>query len=443
MFTVTDRKPGTDSAIVEVVARQVLDSRGSPTLEADVRLRSGARGRAAVPSGGSTGNWEPLESRDHDRRFRGRGVRHAVRLVREEVADAIRGRDATDQEAIDSLLVALDGTLDKHRLGGNTLLSVSLACAHAAAAHCGVELWQYLGGDRAHPLPVPMLTVLEGGVHARSGLDIQELAVVPWKAETVAGALDTAVRVYWSLGDLLASRGEVTAVGDTGGFAPRLRSVESALEMTEAAIDHAGYHPGDEVVLAIDAAASQWRRGESYALEREGALLSREELADRWVKLLARHPIVALEDPFAEDDREGWALLHGYVGDRVQLVGDDVFVTSPALLRKGIEEHVANAVVIKPNQVGTLSETLRAIAIAREAGWGVIVSHRSGETEDTTIADLAVATQAGQIKAGAPCRGERIAKYNRLLRIEEELGDEAQYAGRGPFAKHSSVPVRL
>jgi len=443
MSTMSGRKPGADSAIADVLARQVLDSRGSPTLEVEIRLRSGARGRAAVPAGGSIGSWEPLESRDHDRRYRGRGVRHAVHVVREEVAGAMRGSDAIDQEAIDGLLIGLDGTLDRHRLGGNTLLGVSLACAHAAAAHTGVELWRYLARDRAHVLPVPMLTVLEGGAHTRSGLDIQELMLIPWKAETVAGALDIAVRVYWSLGDLLASKGEATAVGDTGGLAPQMTSLDSALELTEAAIEDAGYHPGDQVVLAIDAAATQWRADGGYTLKREGARFSREELVDRWITLLRCHPIVALEDPFAEDDHEGWSMLHARVGDRVQLVGDDLFVTNPALIRRGIDQQVANAVLIKPNQVGTLSETLRAIKIAQEAGWGTIISHRSGETEDTTIADLAVAAHVGQIKAGGPCRGERIAKYNRLLRIEEELGDEALYAGREPFAKYTSVPVRL
>lgn len=434
---------GEPAEIADVLARQILDSRGWPTLEVEVRLRSGTRGRAGVPGGGSTGSWESVESRDHDHRFRGLGVRHAVRVVREEVAAAVRGLDASDQDAVDAHLLALDGTVDKRRLGGNTLLGVSLACAHAAAADQGLELWQYLAPDRAHVLPVPMLTVLEGGAHARNALDIQELMVVPWKAETLAGALDVAVQVFWSLGDLLAARGEVTAVGDTGGFAPRLGSLEAALELTEAAIERAGYHPGNEVVIAIDAAATQWRNGGAYLLPREQVRLSRGELLDRWLGLLGRYPIVALEDPFAEDDHEGWAQLHARVGDRVQLVGDDLFTTNSALLRKGIDDRLANAVLIKPNQVGTLSEALRTIMTAQRAGWGVIVSHRSGETEDTTIADLAVAAHAGQIKAGAPCRGERVAKYNRLLRIEEDLGDEALYAGHGPFSRYGSIPVRL
>jgi enolase len=431
------------AAITEVLARQVLDSRGSPTLEVEIHLQSGARGRASVPAGGSRGSWEPLESRDHDRRFGGQGVRHAVRVVREEVADAIRGHDAGQQEAIDGLLIGLDGTLDKRQLGANTLLGVSLACAHAAAAHEGVELWRYLAPDRAHVLPVPMLTMLEGGAHARNALDIQELMVVPWRAETVAAALDVAVRVFWSLGDLLASRGETTAVGDTGGFAAHLSSLDTALELVEAAIERAGCHPAQDVVLAIDAAATQWLRDGSYVLDHEGVRLTRAELVERWAALLERHPIVALEDPFADDDHEAWAELHARVGDRVQLVGDDLFVTNPALVRNGIDNQLANAVLIKPNQVGTLTETLRAITIARDAGWAVIVAHRSGDTEDTTIADLAVAAHAGQLKAGAPCRGERTAKYNRLLRIEEDLGDEALYAGRGPFTKQSSISVRL
>jgi enolase len=433
---------GASAAVASVDGRQVLDSRGAPTLQVEVRLESGARGSAIVPSGVSTGAHESLEWRDHDGRFRGRGVRSAVRHTREDVAAALLGRDATDQEAIDRVLVELDGTPDRRRLGANTLLAASLACAHAAAAHEGVSLWRRLAPERAHVLPVPMLTVLGGGAHAPNSIDIQEVMVVPWAAESVAAALQVAVQVHWSLRDLLAERGHVTAVGDVGGFAVTLRSAEAALELVEAAIERARYEVGDDVVLAIDAAASQWRHGPLYLLTREGVTLSSEELVDRWVELVARHPIVSLEDPLAEDDRDGWLKLQSRLRGRVQLVGDDLFATDAALVRSGIASGLANAVLIKPNQVGTLTETLETIAVARDAGWGIVVAHRSGDTDDTTIADLAVGVQAGQIKAGGPCRGERVAKYNRLLRIEEEIGDEALYAGRAPFERRASAAAR-
>ncbi len=428
--------------IADVHGRQVLDSRGAPTLEVEVRLESGACGHAMVPAGASTGTREPKECRDGDRRYRGLGTRTAVRHVREEIGEALRGRDAADQAAIDEILVRIDGTPDRSRLGANALLGASLACAHAAAAHEGLALWRRLATDGTHELPVPMLNVLNGGAHADNALDVQEVMLVPWEAESFADALHVAVQVTWSLRDLLSERGQATAVGDEGGFAPELSGTDAALDLLEAAIERAGYHPGEQVVLAVDAAASQWRTGGRYHLAGEGVDLTSDELVDRWATLLDRHPVIALEDPLAEDDVQAWAALHARVGDRVQLIGDDVFVTNAALVRQGAERGLANALLVKPNQAGTLTETLQAIAAARTAGWGIVVSHRSGETEDTTIADLAVGVGAGQIKAGAPCRGERIAKYNRLLRIEEELGDDALYAGRAPFERQRSQPFR-
>lgn len=425
------RAPG---AIADVHARQLLDSRGAPTLEAEIRLVSGARGRAMLPSGASTGPYESRESRDRDRRFRGHGVRAAVARVRGEIADALRGRDATDQAAIDRVLVELDGTPDRRRLGANALLATSLACAHAAAAHERVSLWRYLAPGRAHMLPVPMVCALDGGAHARNAFDVQEAMIVPWQAESYADALDVAVRVHWALGDLLAERGQPTAVGDTGGFAPDFPHIEEALELLERAVERAGFHAGEQVVFALDAAAGQWRSEGSYRLAAEGSELSANELVERWLSLVRRFPIVSLEDPIAEDDHDGWRDLRRGLGDRrVQLLGDDLFATNADRIRGGVRDGLATGALIKPNQVGTLSETLAAARVAQEAGWAVVVSHRSGDTEDPTIADLAVGLQAGQIKAGGPCRGERVAKHNRLMRIEEEIGDEALYAGRAPF----------
>jgi enolase len=436
------QRVSSSAAIVAVHGRQVLDSRGAPTLEVEVRLESGACGRAIVPAGASVGPHEAVEWRDHTRSFRGRAVRTAVRHVGEQVSGALAGRDAMQQRAIDRVLIELDGTIDKHRLGANTLLGASLACVRAAAAHEDLPLWRFLGGQRAHVLPVPMLTVLSGGAHARNAFDLQEVMVVPWAAESFADALHVAVQVYWSLGDLLAERGHVTAIGDTGGFAPNVPSIEAALELVETAIERVGHHAGDDVAVAVDAAAGQWRADGGYRLVAEQLTLSRERLVDRWVELASRYPIAALEDPIGPEDPAGWSELRGRLGDRVQIVGDDLFATNPDLVRQGVDAGLATAVLIKPNQVGTLTEALDAIAIARDAGWGVIVSHRSGETEDTTIADLAVAIGAGQIKAGGPCRGERVAKYNRLLRIEERIGDDALFAGRQPFAHTRSAARR-
>ncbi|HET6506951.1 MAG TPA: phosphopyruvate hydratase [Baekduia sp.] len=421
--------------IHRVWAYEVLDSRGAPTLEVEVRLASGARGAVAVPAGLSTGSKERKESRDGERRYRGRGVRHAARVVRTEVADALHGMDALHQAAVDARLRDLDGTPDKSRLGANAILGASLATAHAAAAHCGVPLWRHLTPDPGHVLPVPMLNVLNGGAHARGGMDVQELMLVPWGAESFADALRIAVQIYWTLGDLLAEAGIPTSVGDEGGYAPRVGSTEDALDMLMSAVERAGLEPGVDVALALDAAASGWRHDAGYRLRRAGRTLSRDGLIDFWEQLVEGYPIVALEDPMAEDDREGWSLLHERLGDRVQLIGDDVFVTDPELVSEGIAADMANAVLVKPNQIGTLSETLATIEIAHAAGWATVVSHRSGETTDTTIADLAVGAQVGQIKAGAPCRGERVAKYNRLMRIEEELGDGALFAGRAPFGR--------
>jgi enolase len=422
------------AAIVNIRARQVLDSRGRPTLEVDVRLASGERGSAIAPAGASTGASESRERRDNDRRFRGLGVRSAVRDVHGEVADALRGHDATDQRAIDRMLVDLDATPDRHRLGANTLLAVSLACAHAAAAHEHTSLWRRLAPERAHLLPVPMLTVFDGGAHARNSADPQEVMVVPWAAESFADALHVGVQVFWSLGDVLTEQGLATTVGHTGGFAPGLRSIEAALALAEAAIERAGHRPGHDVALAIDAAASQWRSKDGdYRLAEEGVTVSSAELVDYWAELVSRHPVVSLEDPLGEDDPDGWAELTRRCGDRVQVVGDDLLVTDAERVRDAAAHRLANAAVIKPNQIGTLSEALDAVGAAREVGWGVIVSSRTGDSEDTTIADLAVGVQAGQIKAGGPSRGERVAKFNRLIRIEEEIGDDALFVGREPF----------
>lgn len=426
-----------DARIAAIRAREVLDSRGAPTLEVEVRLRSGARGCVGVPAGRSTGAREAVEARDPDRRFHGLGVRSVAHRIREEIGAALHDVDAGDQLRVDLRLIELDGTFDKGRLGANALIGVSLACTHAAAADAGLPLWRYLGGDRAHVLPVPMLNLINGGAHARSSLDIQELMIVPWAAESFADAMHVAVDVQWALRDLLVEQGASTSVGDEGGFAPDLPSTEAALRLLEAAIERAGHHPGHDVMLAIDAAASQWHGSDGYELPREGVTLRSGELVDRWVDLVGRHPIIALEDPLGEDDVEGWMALHARLEERVQLIGDDLFVSDPTRVNEGIDRRLANAVLVKPNQVGTLTETLETMRLARQAGWGVIVSHRSGETLDTTIADLAVGTSAGQIKAGAPCRGERIAKYNRLMHIEEELGGDALYAGHAPFARQA------
>ena len=421
--------------IAAVRAREVLDSRGHPTLEVEVALDDGSVGRAIVHAGASTGTHEALELRDGDpARYGGKGVLRAAAHVREVIAPALAGRSPFDQEAIDRLLLELDGTPHKARLGANALLGTSLAVAHAAAAARRLPLYLYLGGPDAHRLPLPLFNILNGGRHARGGVDFQEFMVAPIGAPTFAEALRWGAEVYHALGWLLEERGLASGVGDEGGFAPALQRNEDALALVLKAIEGAGRRPGDEVALALDAAASELYRNGRYHLPREGRSLAAEEMVALWQDWCARYPIVSIEDGLAEDDWEGWRLLTARLGQQVQLVGDDLFVTSVERLRRGIEAGAANAVLVKPNQVGTLSETLQAVQLARQARYAAIISHRSGETEDTTIADLAVATGVGQIKAGAPARGERTAKYNRLLRIEEELGGRARYAGASCLA---------
>ena len=422
--------------IAAVHAREILDSRGNPTVEVEVMLRDGARGRAAVPSGASTGAHEALELRDGDpKRYGGKGVLRAVGNVNGEIAAAVKGLPADDQAALDRRLIELDGTPAKSRLGANAVLGVSLAAAHAAAAALGEPLYRHLArvagrneGDVL--LPVPMCNILNGGKHAEGSTDFQEFMVMPLGAPTFADGLRMATDVYHALSRLIQDRGLPTTVGDEGGFAPPGLANAEAVELVTAAIEAAGYRPGEEIALALDPAASELLVDGSYRLEREGRTLDSEELVALWEDWRHRYPIVSIEDGMAEDDWEGWRLLTERLGDQVQLVGDDNFVTNVERIQRGIRERSANAVLIKLNQIGTLTETLAAIDAARAAGWAAVISHRSGETEDTTIADLVVATGVGQIKAGAPARGERTAKYNRLLRIEEELGASARYAGR-------------
>ena len=423
------------SAIASIHARQILDSRGNPTVEVEVQLRSGAHGRAAVPSGASTGEFEATELRDGGDAYGGKGVTQAVGNVNGEIAEAVIGSDATDQEGLDRALVDLDGTPNKSRLGANAILGVSLAAAHAAAAEEGQPLWRYLGGDAAHVLPVPMMNVLNGGAHADNSVDFQEFMVVPAGASSFSDCLRFGTEVYHSLKRELGRKGLATGLGDEGGFAPDLESNRAALDFLIAAIEDAGYAPGDDVVIALDPATSEIYQDGSYVLEHEGRSLSPEEMADYWHDIRARFHVVSIEDGMDEEDWEGWKALTERIGENCQLVGDDLFVTNPERLRRGIERGVANSILIKVNQIGTLSETLEAIQIARDAGYTTVISHRSGETEDTTIADLTVGTGAGQIKAGAPARSDRVAKYNRLLRIEEELGDRARFAGAAVFER--------
>ncbi len=422
------------SQIERVHARQILDSRGNPTVEVEVGLRSGAHGHAAVPSGASTGEFEAVELRDGGQDWQGKGVGRAVAGVNGEIAAGVKGLDAADQQALDRALVALDGTPNKARLGANAILGVSLAAAHAQAAEEGLPLWRYLGGESARVLPVPMLNVLNGGAHADNKVDFQEFMVVPVGADTFSHCLRMGAEVFHALKGTLRERGLGTAVGDEGGFAPDLASNEAALEMLLAGIRAAGYTPGEQVAIALDPASSELYRDGSYELEHEGRSLSAAELADYWADLAARYPILSIEDGMAEEDWQGWATLTQRLGASVQLVGDDLFVTNTERLRRGIEAGVGNSILIKVNQIGTLSETLAAIAMAREAGYTAVMSHRSGETEDVTIADLAVATGCGQIKTGAPSRSDRVAKYNQLLRIEEQLGADAEFPGRSAFA---------
>jgi len=420
------------SSIRSVHAREVLDSRGNPTIEVDVALASGAEGSAKVPSGASTGIHEALELRDGDKaRYDGKGVLKAVANVNDVIAQRIAGMAAADQRGLDQALLELDGTPNKARLGANATLGVSLAVAHAAAADAGVPLYRYLGGEEAHLLPLPLFNILNGGKHAEGSTDFQEFMVAPVGAPTFAEALRWGVEVYQALKGLLREKGLPTTVGDEGGFAPPLPRNEAAMELILEAIEKSGHRPEEEIAFALDPATSELESDGRYVLDREGRALAPEELGDLWADWCRRFPIISIEDGMAEEDWEGWRSLTARLGSRVQLVGDDIFVTNVERIKRGIREEAANSVLIKLNQIGTLTETLDAIAEARRAGWTCVISHRSGETEDTTIADLVVATGAGQIKTGAPARAERTAKYNRLLRIEEELGDRARYAGRG------------
>jgi enolase len=422
------------SQIEQVHARQILDSRGNPTVEVELALRSGAAGRAAVPSGASTGEFEATELRDGDKsRYLGKGVEQAVANVNGEIAEAVSGRDATDQQGLDRALIALDGTPNKSRLGANAILGVSLAAAHAAAAEEGLPLYRYLGGEAAHVLPVPMMNVLNGGAHADNSVDFQEFMIVPVGAPSFREGLRMGTEVFHALKATLHDRGLGGGVGDEGGFAPNLGSNEEALQMLVAGIEAAGYTPGEDIAIALDPATSELFEGGVYDLEHEGRKLSAAELAAYWAELAGKYPILSIEDGMDEEDWDGWKALTDAIGDRVQLVGDDLFVTNTERLQRGIDAGVANSILVKVNQIGTLTETLEAIGMARGAGYTAVMSHRSGETEDVTIADLAVATGCGQIKTGAPSRSDRVAKYNQLLRIEEELGADAAYPGRGVF----------
>ncbi|HWE65935.1 MAG TPA: phosphopyruvate hydratase [Acidimicrobiales bacterium] len=422
------------SAIEHVIGREVLDSRGNPTVEAEVMLDSGARGRAIAPSGASTGMHEAVELRDGGDRFGGKGVLGAVAHVNGELADALEGLDGLDQRAVDFTMIDLDGTPDKGRVGANAMLAVSLANARAVADELGLPLYRSIGGTNAHALPVPMLNVVNGGAHANNTIDFQEFMLMPVGAASFSEALRWGTETYHALRSMLAERGMSTAVGDEGGFAPDLPANEDALKFLVEAIELAGRVPGEEIALAMDPATSElWDNG-VYVLPGEGRTLSSAELVDYWVDLAGRFPIVSIEDGMAEEDWDGWAALTKALGSRVQLVGDDVFVTNVTLLERGISEGVGNAILVKLNQIGTLTETLETVALANQSSYRAVISHRSGETEDTTIADLAVALNAGQIKAGAPARSDRVAKYNQLLRIEEDLGTSATFPGRSALA---------
>jgi enolase len=418
------------TAIADIHAREILDSRGNPTVEVEITLDSGTIGRAAVPSGASTGAHEAVEKRDGGPRYHGRGVLQAVEAVNGEIFDALSGFEAADQLQIDRTLIELDGTPNKARLGANAILGVSLACAKASAEDIGQPLYRYVGGAYAHVLPAPMMNIVNGGVHADNPIDIQEFMIVPVGAPTVADAIRAGSEIFHTLRRKLHDAGLNTNVGDEGGFAPNLASADAALGFVMQAIEAAGYRPGDDVVLALDPASTEFFRDGKYDMKGEGRVLDAAGMVAYYADLVARYPIVSIEDGMAEDDWDGWALLTRELGKKIQLVGDDLFVTNPARLREGIAKNVANALLVKVNQIGTLSETLEAVTVALRAGYGAVMSHRSGETEDTTIADLAVATNCGQIKTGSLSRSDRLAKYNQLIRIEESLGGEARYAGR-------------
>ncbi len=423
------------SSIEHIVGREVLDSRGNPTVEVEVYLASGAEGRALVPSGASTGQFEAVELRDGAARYEGKGVSQAVDNVNGEIREALIGFDATEQREIDTQMIDLDGSENKGRLGANAILGVSLAVARAAADELALPLYRYVGGANAHVLPVPMLNVLNGGAHADNNVDFQEFMVVPLGAASFREALRWGAETYHALKAVLHERGLSTAIGDEGGFAPDLGSNEEAVQVLVEAIDRAGYQAGDDIALALDVASSEFFADGRYALAGEGRDLSPSELVGLLAELCGRYPIVSVEDGCAEEDWDGWSELTKTLGDRVQLVGDDLFVTNVERLRRGIDTGVANSILVKVNQIGSLTETLDAIEVATRAGYTAVMSHRSGETEDTTIADLAVATNCGQIKSGAPARSDRVAKYNQLLRIEEDLGDTAAFRGRAALAR--------
>ncbi|MDP2267405.1 MAG: phosphopyruvate hydratase [Thiobacillus sp.] len=422
------------SAIIDVIAREILDSRGNPTVEADVLLESGVLGRAAVPSGASTGSREAIELRDGDKsRYLGKGVLNAVEHVNTEICEAIIGLDVEDQAFIDKTMIELDGTENKSRLGANAMLAVSMACARAAAEQAGLPLYRYLGGAAPMALPVPMMNIINGGAHANNNIDMQEFMVIPVGAPTFREALRYGAEVFHALKKLLDDAGMATTVGDEGGFAPNLESHEAALKLIVQAIEAAGLQPGIDVAIGVDCAASEFYKDGRYNLDSEGLKLTSAELTDYLAAWCDKYPIISIEDGMAEGDWDGWKILTDKLGSRVQLVGDDLFVTNSKILKEGIEKGVANSILIKVNQIGTLSETFLAIEMAKQAGYTSVISHRSGETEDTTIADLAVATNARQIKTGSLSRSDRMAKYNQLLRIEEELGDTATYPGRDAF----------
>ena len=423
--------------IENIIGREILDSRGNPTIEVEVELTSGARGRAAVPSGASTGAHEALELRDGGDRYGGKGVLRAVANVNVEIADGLVGLDGCDQRSVDNALLLLDGTPGKSRLGANAILGVSLAVAHAAAAHHDLPLYRYVGGANAHVLPVPLMNVVNGGAHADSNVDVQEFMLVPCGAASFAEALRWGTEAYHALKAILKERGLSTALGDEGGFAPNLPSNEEALKLLVQGIEAAGYRPGEDIALALDCASSEFYNDGRYELTGEGRSFSSAEMADYLADLCNRYPIISVEDGMFEDDWDGWKLLTDKVGDRVQLVGDDLFVTNVERLQQGIDLGVGNSILIKVNQIGSLTETLDTVALGGRHGYTSVMSHRSGETEDTTIADLAVATNCGMIKTGAPARSDRVAKYNQLLRIEQQLGEGAAYVGRAAFAGRS------
>ncbi|AEX41601.1 phosphopyruvate hydratase [Corynebacterium diphtheriae HC01] len=419
--------------IMHVFAREILDSRGNPTVEAEVFLDDGSHGVAGVPSGASTGVHEAHELRDGGERYLGKGVLNAVNNVNEEIADAIAGAEADDQRLIDQAMIALDGTENKSRLGANAILGVSIAVAKAAAESAGLPLYRYIGGPNAHVLPVPMMNIVNGGAHADSGVDVQEFMIAPIGAESFSEALRMGAEVYHSLKSVIKSKGLSTGLGDEGGFAPSVESTKAALDLIVEAIEKAGFKPGADIALALDVASSEFYKDGKYHFE--GGEHTAEEMAKVYEQLIAEYPIVSIEDPLQEDDWEGYTALTAAIGDKVQIVGDDFFVTNPARLKEGIEKKAANALLVKVNQIGTLTETFDAVDLAHRNGYRTMMSHRSGETEDTTIADLAVALGCGQIKTGAPARSERVAKYNQLLRIEQQLDDAAVYAGRSAFPR--------